>query len=1267
LKARSAMDDGKTGQAYASMREYTQMSALHRNLENENEADSSEADILESMDLGRGRKTANDMKQWIFVVRKANVNGLPDLADRTSDETQPLIAGQHRRGLSIQSATDALDMVHSAQTRNTLEMDIRRTDLHISPVTLPPTLPSPVPNAEFLYVGISERRMRHWCDRLEYQLNLDPQLCVEWLLMIDNQLAFATHNDAAENRQFNLKCWRDLYVRYYQQQVNEHIYKFYRKYGYGYDEFYAKDAFRVATDSNMYSRDISHGSIFREVDRIRLTKFSFQTNLSSTMNHGFLSTFPVDQLDKRIKDEHNVLMDAYPCHEYDVLADIYAQIWGNLKCTSPASLFQIPLSGLRDYFGEKLTYYFLFLVTYTRYMLPVASVGFFFQIYQLTNNDVEVAVIGFFACLILIWGSIMPLLWRQQESRFACKWGQYSNETSDPEHLENTRMDDFSNMAKVKKGKIHYLFEPEMERVEFRGRPKRSTIDGAFVKTDDELQRCKNHTCSWGLLLTVLIAISGITIANVILSFTIRYYLGTTVIAFKYGSHGFGVLNALCMLLMDHLSLWFLPMINDLENHRTNIAHRKAYFYKKLVFDFVVYYVPLLFLVIVVPQTQIQLEFLTCIHGNCLDELQVHFATIFVTLIVVRLLIYLYDFTCGKFSYRRMKRVPSTAYFKPFYDMHEFEAWRVAQDNIIPPSRQAEMSANEYLLYKYEDIQKPMNEFLIQFGYVVTFGIFFPWCAPIALLYDMLAVRLELHKLLVYSRRPFPEGANGIAPYNTAFKVVTFVAVAVLFYIFTVDSFELRIVGSDVRVFTLLLEWIALIAIYIVVYLLFLWLFPAVPKSSSDHIKRQMFVDQSIAANYSNMKEFQDSISVSSLLKLRQWTFQEVYDYFNGYGHPRYSKFAKLIYQHKIDGQRLLYLTKRDLQSFGIDDQYHRMWIEQEIESLKALHRHVNATIAKRKIDQKTSTVELDSLVLFLRNNRSHTGNGHHNALPEDEEMDDEGGDYEEEMDTHHDLQSQQQDIMEEEEEEEEEEKRQLNAPRPARHEQLRESSPSHSHQAVYEAEDEESQGSRSVHYEPFVHSEPEAVSPGNVNNANEVAYKSFAKLSSHETDNVTANNVAPPVSNTATDDAQLMRSTDVSFAVFGDIEIGMVTQPVADKNYGDILVLKEVIHQFQLVIKQHARVKLIQSYASKRLNVTKFDGQAPHQIAGLLELIISCVIRIKYKNNVEFDKSKLQNNADFNRLVVWIINDKLTMNGKAWNVDDFAEVFDQWIFKIIH
>ena len=60
---------------------------------------------------------------------------------------------------------------------------------------------------------------------------------------------------------------------------------------------------------------------------------------------------------------------------------------------------------------------------------------------------------------------------------------------------------------------------------------------------------------------------------------------------------------------------------------------------------------------------------------------------------------------------------------------------------------------------------------------------------PISLFYNLLALLLEMHKLTVYCRRPFPEGASCL------------------------DRFELRIVDFDFKMFPKLLDWIAVYAV----------------------------------------------------------------------------------------------------------------------------------------------------------------------------------------------------------------------------------------------------------------------------------------------------------------------------------------------------------------------------------------------------------------------------------------------------------------------
>eukprot|EP00488_Nonionellina_sp_1-RS-2012_P001388 TRINITY_DN2235_c0_g1_i1.p1 TRINITY_DN2235_c0_g1~~TRINITY_DN2235_c0_g1_i1.p1 ORF type:complete len:113 (-),score=23.84 TRINITY_DN2235_c0_g1_i1:370-708(-) len=110
------------------------------------------------------------------------------------------------------------------------------------------------------------------------------------------------------------------------------------------------------------------------------------------------------------------------------------------------------------------------------------------------------------------------------------------------------------------------------------------------------------------------------------------------------------------------------------------------------------------------------------------------------------------------------------------------------------------------------------------------------------------------------------------------------------------------------------------------------------------------------------------------------------------------------------------------------------------------------------------------------------------------------------------------------------------------------------------------------------------------------------------------------------------------------------------------MLLLKDIIKQFQSVIKEGSRVKLIKSFASKKIKVSEF--KSTEEIYGLLELIILLVIKLKYKDNVSFDKNIFK--KELAEFVEWIVIDKQTMNSRAWAVDQFADIFDQWIGQII-
>jgi len=128
----------------------------------------------------------------------------------------------------------------------------------------------------------------------------------------------------------------------------------------------------------------------------------------------------------------------------------------------------------------------------------------------------------------------------------------------------------------------------------------------------------------------------------------------------------------------------------------------------------------------------------------------------------------------------------------------------------------------------------------------------------------------------------------------------------------------------------------------------------------------------------------------------------------------------------------------------------------------------------------------------------------------------------------------------------------------------------------------------------------------------------------------------------------------------FGGAQIGRLTKSVAGRSSGDMITLADIVEQFQSVIKAAARVKLIKSFAAKN-KVEAFSSR--QHIHGLLELIILLVIKLKYKENVDFDKSRFT--AELEEVVEWMVSDEETMNGKAWTVEEFAHRFDEWISRL--
>ena len=112
----------------------------------------------------------------------------------------------------------------------------------------------------------------------------------------------------------------------------------------------------------------------------------------------------------------------------------------------------------------------------------------------------------------------------------------------------------------------------------------------------------------------------------------------------------------------------------------------------------------------------------------------------------------------------------------------------------------------ENIKSKYETTLDDYMEMIIGYGYVVLFGVAFPFVSLISLFLAMIEVRVDAWKLCNLTTRPYPHQDNSIGIWITIIQVVSYAGAAVNIGIvfFTAKSFSI----SDTST-----KWILFIAI----------------------------------------------------------------------------------------------------------------------------------------------------------------------------------------------------------------------------------------------------------------------------------------------------------------------------------------------------------------------------------------------------------------------------------------------------------------------
>ena len=507
-------------------------------------------------------------------------------------------------------------------------------------------------------------------------------------------------------------------------------------------------------------------SIFKNIERIRLlTSYIYsQVNLNALEESGVLvAHFPfhsswqlhgksLRELSDIPEDDKILKLLAVQIKEYETNLTSLADVW-----RTPIWNQKLPLSRIRNYFGEKIALYFEFLRNFQASLILPAAVGLVVFILQQvfgTSHSVVLAANAIFCIFISIYATVFLEYWKRKESALSVIWGQTEFE------------------------------KLEIPRPQFKGELRRSLI------TDDmeeiyypERSRYKFFLLSGVFSIGIILMILAIVTALIILK-TKDYMIYK---GYNYADIVCSVINAIQIQVFNIIYSKVVKILTNLENHKTQNMYEDSLIVKTFIFQFVNSFNSLVYI-----------AFIRCNVDNldesiCVDELSTQLISIFLVSYVKNLLELGYPYLMFMYKNWRNKRNRVTD--------------RILDPGDLRSDIESQLMQEEYVTLENDGTIEDYLELAIEFGYITLFSIAFPLSTTmlfIGLWFEMLVDKLKLLKLV---RRPIPLATKDIGVWYDIFSSISALAIIsnTALFCFTLPTFQNWQNASDNKTLTFVL------------------------------------------------------------------------------------------------------------------------------------------------------------------------------------------------------------------------------------------------------------------------------------------------------------------------------------------------------------------------------------------------------------------------------------------------------------------------------
>ena len=381
---------------------------------------------------------------------------------------------------------------------------------------------------------------------------------------------------------------------------------------------------------------------------------------------------------------------------------------------------------VRNFYGEEISYYFLWITNYIKWLVFPSILGIIFEIIVKSVNSKEVShnpILSLISsAFFILWGKCFIYQWKQKEKLYNYIWG-----------TENYQKAQLDQESFVPDGYIPLLMGHKAPYVNKFKKYFRIFVSYIFIFF---------MMCIVFCLVTIIFRIKGLLIQ--------KFPDRTTEIGILIG-----FVNTIQINLMSGFYQGIAKHFNDKENHRKETDANSALAIKLIIYDFFNSYYSIFYIGFIKRSSIFGKKPMKCngFNGNdsCSEEIEIQLYTIVFIKFV--------------FDFWELGR-PILKQRSQLFELKQ----QLSGKDIKPHSLEHQILCHDYNLVLYE-----YSEMLINLGYLFLFAGIAPMVPVFIFLLGYLERCFDTYKLFFLERVQIIKQSNGIEMYNTIFQVFMYI------------------------------------------------------------------------------------------------------------------------------------------------------------------------------------------------------------------------------------------------------------------------------------------------------------------------------------------------------------------------------------------------------------------------------------------------------------------------------------------------------------